>query len=209
MAIYRIKEMRNLFLPLALACLVLCLAPACATSGQSGVKADDPSLINPKTVHFTAESIEGHVQIRPHRNAVWHDLKPGEVFDGFAQIRTGVHSKATLKVKNGKHGLRCDVGALVCQTNMVDVYRKVLCPTALEEYNRKHWEKEEYIDPKALVLVDRDALNGFPDEGGLLAEASNVLSLRNQQQQGGAAGAAAGGAPGGGGTGGGGCGPGG
>ncbi len=206
--------MRKALLPLLAFSLILCMLTGCAISpaGASGrdssTRSFDAGLVNMKAVNFTVESTHGSVQIRRHKRAAWHDLEVGEVIDGFALIRTGIRSGAVLTMKNGKHGCQCKIGSLLCEASMGDIYRNVLCPEGLALYNRHRWEVDDVLDRDAMLVVSRDALNGFQVEEGLLAEASSSLNIRNQQEAG-AAGAAASGGGAGGAGGGGGCGPGG
>ncbi len=203
------STMKNAATVLLIIFSAMFLACGCSVLGFTNGTTVDAALYNLESTSFTTESIKGNVQIKEHRNAPWRDLKAGDVFNGYAFIRTGYKAGAELLMKDGEKKVECEIGSLICEVTIRDIIAKVLSNDGISKYNKAMWKKKERIDPNALVLVSRKSLNGEDDEDSLLAEVKTIPDMKSINIAGGAAGAAGGGAgPGGGGSGGG-CGPGG
>jgi hypothetical protein len=174
--------MKNILSLVMLLCILLALSTACATSTSKVLKSGDrPIYIDLSTLKFTAQSVEGQVQIKQGRKSAWRNLQPGETFNGLASIRTGFRSNAELVMKNGDENktVSCKVGSLLCATSMRDVYGRVLHPDAIKDYYERMWGDPDSIDPDAPILVTRSTLRG-EDPDTLLAEGVEAMSVRSQ-----------------------------
>lgn len=185
-----------------LICLLAGAGAACKVS-NSHSKPGSTTYVNLMTLKFTAQSVFGQVQIKASRNEPWHDLQAGEVFNGYALIRSGFQSGATLTMRHGHRSVQCELGALICATSINDIYDRVLSPSALAEYKEKIWKKDYRLDPKAPVAITREALNRFAKSEGLLATADGAALMRGDDENlpgspGGGGGGSAGGGGGGG-----------
>jgi hypothetical protein len=184
--------MGKTLVPYLLLLILPLLANACAMAPESNLRSGSPGLYDLKAVTFTVESVNGQVQIKTHRNAPWHDLKKGEVFDGFALIRSGFRSNAELIMHEEGRSVRCDIYDLLCEISMRDIYFQLLSPSGLSDYVQRMWGQEERIDPKAPVRVSRATLRKDDETFSLLAEACDQLYPKDLSREvGGAAGAAA------------------
>lgn len=181
---------------------------ACTATPPPDTPAGNVGYVDLQAIKFIAKDVTGNVEYKPHKNAEWQRMKNGDVFSGFGFIRSGIRSHATLVMKDNGRSIECEVGGLVCETGMNNIYEKLLCPTGCDKYFTNLWGKKDRLVLDAPIKVCRDTLNGEEAQVTLLAEAGMGTQITDQRDLG-AAGAASGSAPGGGGTGGGGCGPGG
>ncbi|MBU0754134.1 MAG: hypothetical protein KJ645_03280, partial [Planctomycetes bacterium] len=171
--------MKIRLISILLICLLGGLAAACkVTGGDTHSKPGSATYVDLKTLMFTTQSVFGQVQIKASRNEPWHDLQPGEVFNGYALIRSGFQSGADLVMRHGNRSLNCELGALICAVSINDIYDRILSPSALAEYKEKVRKKDYRLDPKAPVCISREALNRFEKKEGLLATADGASLMK-------------------------------
>ncbi|MHC4943582.1 MAG: hypothetical protein ACYTG7_11250 [Planctomycetota bacterium] len=177
--------MRKQIILILFLCLAVFLTEACKVSKPGGdrSKPGATTYVNLASLKFTVESVNGQVQIKANRNAEWHDLAVGEVFDGYAMLRSGFQSNAILVMEQSHRMVRCELGALICSTSINDIYDRILSPPALAEYNQKMYEKDYPFDPSAPVQISREALSLFEEKESLLAQSGGASMMKGDNEQ--------------------------
>jgi hypothetical protein len=167
--------MRHAFFP-----VVIVLLCACSTIPRSS-RPGSSQFIDLSGISFTAESVKGQVQIKENRNTPWHDLAPGERFNGYALIRSGFRSGAFLVMDDGARRLEFMVDDLLCGVSFNDIYDRVLCPAGLHRYHLAQWDSEEPLENETVIKVCRESMGYTTGGSGLLMTASLDVVNRSQQ----------------------------
>lgn len=176
--------------PIVLLCTLLLLFSACqfSTATRSG---DRPVFIDLENLTFDTLNVNGQVQLKETRTTGWQALRPGDVFNGFAFVRTGFASNADLVMHEDARTVYCTLGSLLCCTSLRDIYDRVLSYEGMRDYRMRLWGSDDCLSSNSKIYINRSIL-GSPPPATLLSEAIDnsldELMKSNTQQAGGSSG---------------------